>query len=197
MQGHLKKYEHYLGSPETSWNWIFRAGHKHLYSILKNCVGDFATHWRLRTSRAVFCKVKYAHKSPGDLMKMQIVVHGIMRLEIASAVCSCHTDAAVVGPLFESGDARLDGERGPVQFWTALIPANWEGFTVSPKWAPPRMCLSNQPANKALPFVVSSIFWIPHVKKSDVFLLLLPTWKWLYCSYGKIGSIPHDQGIRL
>ena len=138
MQGPLKKYEHYLGSPQTSWNWIFGACHKHLYSILKNSVGDFATHWRLRTSRAVFCKVKYAHKSPGDLMKMQIVVHGIMRLEIAFPARSCHTAAAALGPLCESGDARLDGEWGPVQFWTALIPAGWEGFTVSPKWAPPK-----------------------------------------------------------
>ena len=55
--------------------------------------------------------------------------------------------------------------------------------------------VSNQEI-RPCPLWLPASYEFPTSKKDkDAFLLLLLTWKRLYCSYGKIDSLPHDEGI--
>lgn len=51
----------------------------------------------LRISKIVFLKIKYTREPPGDLVKMQVVVPEVTRLETAFLMRSRDTDAAVSG----------------------------------------------------------------------------------------------------
>lgn len=52
----------------------------------------------LRISRTVFLKIKYTREPAGDLVKRQVVVLEITRLETAFLTRSRDTDAAIPGP---------------------------------------------------------------------------------------------------
>lgn len=116
---------------------------------------------------------------------------GLGRLEIA------FPSLPVSGPLLDLGDARLDDRWDPLQFWTALIPETRRASQVWQGGFHPETHLLVFNKEVRLPSL-----WFPassellKSKKSDAFLLLLPTWKLILCSYWKFDSVPCGRSIR-